>query len=156
MKSFEIYKQRNGRRLMLEADFCGISEIAAQKSAEAEALRKSLDFACSTERELKYALLGDREVETRTAIKQLRIDDRVCGEMPCLSVRFKRSGFVGDSHLNCSSYQCQLVLPRYAVFTRMQSRVIFDTIREVLDFETAPGGAGAGQDRGEGEVADGK
>lgn len=129
IKSYAIYKERRPWLRCLLRLLDDTNQEAACERREAAEAREELE-------RLKGALFGDRTFEPRIARRDLDIDDRLCGEMPYVSITFKRRGFVRDDYRNPSLYSCELVLPKHAVFTPMQGRLLLGTIHEVINFAT--------------------
>ena len=130
MNSYKIYQSRRSRQvtaarnreLLLQDDVNKFREIAREAEEEIK--------------NLKFALFGDSGVPCRTVRKTFAIEDAVVGAIPPVSVRFARRGFVDNDWRNISLYDCDIVLPKYAVFTQGQASVMSHEIVDVLKFAT--------------------
>lgn len=135
MNSYQIYKSRHSRQavasrnreLILQDDINKFREIARRAQAEAE--------------NLKFNLFGNSKIAHRTVRKTDAIEDRGCGEIPPVSIRFARRGFINNDWRNQSLYDCYIVMPKDAVFTRGQAAAMFNEIVDVLKFATKGGSA---------------
>ena len=128
MDSYAIYQSRRSRQvtaarnreLLLLDDVNKFREIARKAEEETK--------------QLKFALFGDSGVPYRIVRKTVAIDDAVVGAIPPVSVRFARRGFVNNDWRNISLYDCDIVLPKYEVFTRGQASAMSHEIVDVLKF----------------------
>jgi len=104
------------------------------------------DEICDNETSLKHAYREEVESLKRSlfgenppanpivARRNIMIDDRECGALPCFLVRLTRQGRAYDDYENVSMYSADLVMDRNAVLTGLEAHVAFDAIRSLMEF----------------------
>jgi len=131
------------RRMMLDraiakqskAQTAEMTAKVAKSAEDAKKARQKMREAEEEKEQLVKALYGDVPGNPLVCRCDVMIDDSMVGAIPPILVKFVRIGKVNADWMNdTSKYACDVVIDKNAVLTETQSNLLFQKVREVLEY----------------------